>query len=190
MKIVNKIFLALTLLLSTSFAEEVINNETTIEETTVGNDNITTEEKIISTEEMAEESEPVKVIESVKIKDVREINKANVVVIQALNKITAKSYKYNVKVGDKIKFERLTVKPLFCWKSSPDAVPENKVLMKISENKLNKTTEEIFYGWMFSSSPGISSLEHPMYDITIVDCLKIEEQPETPEILKTETKAN
>ena len=114
--------------------------------------------------------------EIIRIKDVKEINKANVVVLQALNKITAKSYRYEVKIGDSIKFERLIVEPLFCWKSSPADIPENKVLLKITENKLDKTKDEIFYGWMFSSSPSISSMEHPMYDITVVDCKK-EEQP-------------
>lgn len=110
------------------------------------------------------------VIEEIKIKDVKEVNKANIVVIQALNKITAKTYTYEVKIGDEMTFERLVIKPLFCWKSSPAEIPENKVLIKITENKLDKTKDEIFYGWMFSSSPGLSSLEHPMYDITIVDC--------------------
>ena len=116
--------------------------------------------------------------EIIRIKDVKEINKANVVVLQALNKITAKSYRYEVKIGDSIKFERLIVEPLFCWKSSPADIPENKVLLKITENKLDKTKDEIFYGWMFSSSPSISSMEHPMYDITVVDCKKEEQQTE------------
>lgn len=107
-----------------------------------------------------------------KIKDVKENNKADIVVIQALNKITAKTYKYNVKVGSNMIFERLIIKPMFCWKSSPEEIPENKVLLKIIENKLDKTRDTIFYGWMFSSSHGVSSVEHPMYDITIIDCIK------------------
>ncbi len=122
--------------------------------------------------------EPVAEEEIIRIKDVKDINKANVVVLQALNKITAKSYRYEVKIGDKIEFERLIVEPLFCWKSSPADIPENKVLLKITENKLDKTKDEIFYGWMFSSSPSISSMEHPMYDITIVDCKKVDESSE------------
>lgn len=110
----------------------------------------------------------------VRIKDVKEINRANVVVLQALNKITAKSYRYEVAIGDSIEFERLIVEPLFCWKSLPSDIPENKVLMRITENKLDKTKNNIFYGWMFSSSPSVSSMEHPMYDITVVDCKKVD----------------
>lgn len=122
--------------------------------------------------------EPVVEEEIIKIKDVNGINKANIIILQALNKITAKSYKYEVRIGDKIEFERLIIEPLFCWKSSPENIPENKVLLKVVENRLNNTKDQIFYGWMFSSSPSISSMEHPMYDISVVDCKKIDESTE------------
>lgn len=170
MKIINSILFVLIFLTNISLAEEIstINNneveeiiDTTLEENVQENSN-----NKVQTEENKEE-EPI-----IRIKDVKDANKADVVILQALNKITAKTYKYEVKIGDEIIFERLIIEPLFCWKSSPDAVPENKVLIKITENKLDKTQDEIFYGWMFSSSPSISSLEHPMYDITIVDCIK------------------
>lgn len=107
-----------------------------------------------------------------KVKDIKNINKANIVIIEGLNKITAKSYKYTVKVGETINFERLTIQPLVCWKSSPDQVSENKVLLKVVETSVSGDKREIFYGWMFSSSPSAYSMEHPMYDIRIVDCLR------------------
>lgn len=118
-----------------------------------------------------EEAEAVKLT----IGNVKDINKTNIITIQALNKITAKSYKYDVRVGDTIEFERLKITPLFCWTAAPDEVPENKALIKVFEKKIDKKEEKIFYGWMFSSSPGLSSLEHPMYDITLVECKNIEE---------------
>lgn len=118
------------------------------------------------------------IIDEVKIKDTKEINKANTVTIQALNKITGKSYEYKVKINDSQDFERLIITPLYCWKSSPSEIPENKVLLKVVENKINKGQEEIFYGWMFSSSPSISTLEHPMYDVKIVNCENIIDKEE------------
>jgi hypothetical protein len=124
---------------------------------------------VFSMEEVASPiEEPL--IEVLKIKDVDKINKASIVTILALNKITAKSFLHDVEVGKSFKFERLSVQPLFCWKSSPEDVPENKVLLKITETKLDGNNEQIFYGWIFSSSPGLSPLEHSMYDITVVDC--------------------
>ena len=33
-----------------------------------------------------------------------------------------------------------------------------------------KLSEQIFSGWMFASSPGLSALEHPVYDVWVIDC--------------------
>jgi hypothetical protein len=109
--------------------------------------------------------------QTLKIKDIDLMNKADIVTIESLNKITAKSYRYNVKINNTINFERLMIQPLACWKSSPDQVSENKALLKIVETSVNGSKKQIFYGWMFSSSPSISSMEHPMYDIRVVDCI-------------------
>ena len=152
------IFLILLVVGGTTYAETITENN---------NQNISLSE---------ENKEENKDVEDIKIKDTKEINKTNTIKIQALNKITAKSYEYKIKIGDSIEFERLIITPLFCWKSAPSDIPENKALLKISENQLNKEQKEIFYGWMFSSAPSISSLEHPMYDIKVVDCLKIQEE--------------
>ena len=132
------IFLILLVVGSTTYAEIITENN---------NQNISLSE---------ENKEENKEVEDIKIKDTKEINKTNTIKIQALNKITAKSYEYKIKIGDSIEFERLIITPLFCWKSAPSDIPENKALLKISENQLNKEQKEIFYGWMFSSAPSIS----------------------------------
>ena len=91
--------------------------------------------------------------------------------IQILNKITAKTNYLNIKVGSEILFDSLKIKALSCWKSSPYDLSENKILLDIEDKKIN--TEEyhkIFAGWMFSSSPAIASIEHPIYDIVAIDC--------------------
>lgn len=133
---------------------------------------------ITQSDSKAIEDKVNEIIDEVKIKDTKEINKANTVTIQALNKITGKSYEYKIKINDSQNFERLMITPLYCWKSSPSEIPENKVLLKVVEDKINKGQEEIFYGWMFSSSPSISTLEHPMYDVKIVNCENIIDKEE------------
>ena len=129
-------------------------------------------------EENLEIKDESKVIEKkqekikIKIKNTKEINKTDTIILEGLNKITAKSYKYTVKIGDSMSFERLVITPLFCWRSSPEQVKENKALLSIKEISVDGQEEEIFYGWMFSSSISVSSMEHPMYDIRVVDCFK------------------
>ena len=92
--------------------------------------------------------------------------------IQGLNKITAKTLILDIKVGDTIKFGKLTITIHKCWQASLDQKPESKILMEIydSGNGTDEKRSRIFYGWMLSSSPSISALEHPIYDITAVGC--------------------
>lgn len=98
----------------------------------------------------------------------------NVAVVQALNKTTAKTSILNLKVGEKTSFGSLKLIAHKCWQSPLEQKPENKILLEIFEfrNESEEKTQEkrIFYGWMFSSSPSISSLEHPIYDITALNC--------------------
>jgi hypothetical protein len=101
------------------------------------------------------------------IKDVKEDNQANKVSILILNKVTTKSYNLSIEIGKTKTFDRFTIEPLFCWKSLPTEIEENKVLLKIKEN-----SQDIFYGWMFSSSPSINPFEHPMFDISVINCVK------------------
>ena len=93
-------------------------------------------------------------------------------VLQGLNKVTAKSSKLEVKVGEEIIFGQLRIKVEKCIKSHPEERPENKILMQISEISIEGQLAEkgLFHGWMFSSTPSISSLEHPIYDVTAIEC--------------------
>jgi hypothetical protein len=98
----------------------------------------------------------------------------NSAIVQALNKTTAKTSILTLKVGEKTSFGSLKIIAHKCWQSPLEQKPENKILLEIFEFR-NESAEKspekrIFYGWMFSSSPSISSLEHPIYDITALNC--------------------
>lgn len=111
------------------------------------------------------------------IKNQPENRFVNNVKLQGLNKITGKTFKIETKINNVLNFERLEIIPLKCWKSYPEESPENKLLLKIYENN-TKTHEKklIFFGWILSSSPSISGLEHPLYDIRLEDCYNKEDE--------------
>ncbi len=91
--------------------------------------------------------------------------------VNLLNKTTGKTITLVSKIGSTINFERIEILPLKCWKSYPEEAPENKLLLKVYEKDIiNNTKKMIFFGWIFSSSPSISGLEHSLYDITLIDC--------------------
>jgi hypothetical protein len=100
----------------------------------------------------------------------KEENYKYFIVLKGLNKITGHVLTLHSHINKGVKFGNLEITPKICWKSSPEDLPENKALLEIFETKPSGLKERIFYGWMFSSSPSISSLEHALYDITLLEC--------------------
>lgn len=98
----------------------------------------------------------------------------NYALVQILNKTTAKTSYTELKVNEKTNFGSIKIIPHKCWQSPREQKPESKILLEVFEIKndgKDKITEKrIFYGWMFASSPSISGLEHPIYDITAINC--------------------
>ena len=35
---------------------------------------------------------------------------------------------------------------------------------------VSEDNPKLFSGWMFASSPGLSALEHPVYDVWVIKC--------------------
>jgi len=90
----------------------------------------------------------------------------------ALDKITARIEKLELSLSDEAVLGSLTIILKSCQNRPPDYLPESAAYVEIYD-KLNKNYEEgtlIFSGWMFSSSPAISALEHPIYDIFLISC--------------------
>jgi hypothetical protein len=92
------------------------------------------------------------------------------VVLQALNKITARTSNIEIVTGSNQKFGNLNIHLKYCWKSPAQEAPDDKALLEIWEQKPGEKKIKIFHGWMFSSSPAISALEHPVYDLTVLSC--------------------
>lgn len=97
--------------------------------------------------------------------------------INILNKITAKSENVDVKVFSTLEFGNLSISISSCWHSPEDQNPEDKALFYIRERKSTDAKfEKIFHGWMFSSSPSLSGLERPVYDVTLNKCFNTKSQ--------------
>ena len=92
-----------------------------------------------------------------------------VVEIQILDKITAKVTNFNIKNNTSIKFGSLLIEIYTCYVNPPEEIPEDYVLLKIFDN-IQSSNVLIYQGWMISSSPATTPLEHPIYDLSIKDC--------------------
>lgn len=91
-------------------------------------------------------------------------------VFNGLNKITARIVELDAPIGKPIEFGALVITPRACQKAPPEEPPEAAVFVEISEHKPGEVPQQLFSGWMFASSPGLSALDHPIYDLWVVDC--------------------
>lgn len=90
--------------------------------------------------------------------------------LQGLNKITAKTSVIPVKIGETVKFGNLDVTVSKCVSKPESEKNESLVLLEIWDKIPGQTRNQVFDGWMFSASPAISALEHPIYDVILLEC--------------------
>ncbi|MBT3238128.1 MAG: DUF2155 domain-containing protein [Rhodospirillaceae bacterium] len=95
----------------------------------------------------------------------------NTAVLQGLDKVTARVSTIEAPVGDSIKFGALEIIARTCDKRPPEETPESATFLDIWEVKPGEPAISIFRGWMFASSPALSALEHPVYDVWVLDCV-------------------
>lgn len=97
-------------------------------------------------------------------------------VIRGLDKVTGHARDYTLTLGRATRIGTLEVIARSCSKNPPEERPEVRVYVDVfdhppvTEAQPEAQRLEIFHGWMFSSSPGLSAVEHPVYDIWAVDC--------------------
>ena len=94
----------------------------------------------------------------------------NTALLRGLKKVSAETSSFEARLDKKVNFGTLTITLKKCHKSKPEDRPENAALLLIEDNKPKEEPIVVFSGWMFSSSPAISALEHPVYDIAIIEC--------------------
>ena len=87
-----------------------------------------------------------------------------------LNKTTNKVSTKEILVNTKINWETLNIEVLYCASTPPTEIPEDYVLIDVHDI-LNQKEINIYRGWMISSSPDVTPLENPIYDLWLVDCI-------------------
>lgn len=96
-----------------------------------------------------------------------------IAVLRALDKVTARVSLLEAPVGETTRFGTLLVTPRACLVAPPIDPPERAAFLEIRETDRRSGEQTLlFSGWMFASSPGLSPLEHPIYDIWVLDCRK------------------
>ena len=90
--------------------------------------------------------------------------------LRALEKVTARIKDLDVGLGETVEFKSLQITLRTCNKRPPEETPETTAFLEIIDNKPDGEAAEVFTGWMFASSPALNALEHPVYDVWVIDC--------------------
>lgn len=107
------------------------------------------------------------------------------VVLRGLDKVTGRISTMTVNVGEKARFGALDIYVRVCFAHPPEETPENAAYLDIVENKPEGQLK-LFSGWMFSSSPALSAMEHPVFDVWVIRCQGEQITPPVPEPLVLE----
>jgi hypothetical protein len=91
-------------------------------------------------------------------------------VFSGLDKITGRTIMFDVAVNETVQFGALQVTPRVCYTRPPTETPNTDGFVEVDEITLQGEGRRIFAGWMFAASPGLHAVEHPIYDVWLVDC--------------------
>jgi hypothetical protein len=93
-----------------------------------------------------------------------------VALLQGLDKVTARVSTFEAPLNEIVRFGTLEIIAWACHKRPPEEPPESAAFLQIRDAKPGEPPTDLFMGWMFASSPALSALEHPVYDIWVLDC--------------------
>lgn len=94
-----------------------------------------------------------------------------VATLAGLDKITGRITRFDVYIDETVLFGALEITPRACYnRPATDTVQRTSVFLEVDQRALDGTTKRIFTGWMFADSPALSAVDHPVYDVWLIEC--------------------
>ena len=93
-----------------------------------------------------------------------------IAVFAGLDKITGLTTTFEAKIGEEKRFGGLYVKADACYTRDITEEPKTTSFVEVEEIEPDDSRKKIFSGSMFAESPGLSAVEHPIYDVWLTGC--------------------
>lgn len=93
-----------------------------------------------------------------------------VAVFSGLDKITGRIISFEVNIDETVRFGALQITPKVCNSRPATESPNTTAFVEVDEVTLDNAINRIFTGWMFASSPGLHGVEHPVFDVWLLEC--------------------
>ena len=97
-----------------------------------------------------------------------------------LDKITGETTSFDVYIDETVQFGALQITPRVCNTSAETDAPRTTTFVEVDEVTLEREMKRLFVGWMFADDPGLSAVDHAVYDVWLNDC-KAETDIPSPE---------
>lgn len=98
--------------------------------------------------------------------------------LRFLDKLTSETGDVTLSIGQAAKFGRMVVRLDECRYPTDNPASDSEAHLTIVEEATQTT---LFTGWMLASSPALSALDHPRYDVWVLSCVLPEAPAEAPE---------
>jgi hypothetical protein len=101
----------------------------------------------------------------------------SVAIVQAVDKITAESMRFEAPVGQPVRYKNLIFTVRSCEATAADETERDAIAHievdfqpPAPAGRAPQAAKSVYRGWMFAASPSLSPLEHPVYDAWLIAC--------------------
>ena len=93
-----------------------------------------------------------------------------IAIFAGLDKITGVTTAFEVQIGQEARFGGFVVRPRACYSRPATEEPKTTSFVEVDELETDQSRKRVFTGWMFAESPGLSAVEHPVFDVWLTGC--------------------
>jgi len=93
-----------------------------------------------------------------------------ILMLRGLDKITGKPTDISAPIGKPVHFATLTITARYCYSTPASETPETSAFVQVEDHRPDQPSKRVFSGWMYASSPGLNGMEHPLYDVWVINC--------------------
>jgi hypothetical protein len=108
---------------------------------------------------------------------VKKRERFDVAVLQAVDKVTAETIRFEAPVGQPVRYKSLILTVRACERTAADEPTEDSIAYlsvdsqpRAQSGRPTPGARQVFRGWIYASSPGLNGPEHPVYDAWLITC--------------------
>lgn len=120
---------------------------------------------------------PERRVADLPVESVRQRERFAVAVLQAVDKVTAETIRFEAPVGQPVRYKSLILTVRACEHTAGDEPTEDTIAYLTVDSQPKPQAgrpapgpRQVFKGWIYASSPGLSGPEHPVYDAWLITC--------------------